>query len=78
MHKLQQDMVDLYLDLRKDMPGLTTISFMIGDYFDGPSFCNYYHVGEDCTGFDTVEELIAVVEKHKAHRHNNELLFRRV
>ena len=74
----EKHLMDIYNKLKKDLPGLHRLTFEIDTYsHSGKTKMNgWYHFGNNCEQWHSIEELIALAESVRARRMRKEILFR--
>lgn len=63
MKKLEQKLLQVFKELQEVLPKLHKVSFEIQQcaHLDEPNFYGFYHIGEDCVMYETVDELIRLL-----------------
>ena len=59
MKKLEQKLFQVFKELQEALPKLHKVSFEVQKYThrNEPSFYGFYHIGEECVMYETVDEL---------------------
>ena len=76
MNGLNDKLLFVYADIKKQIPNLNHLSFEISDW-NIPQVYGFYHIGEDCEQFDSIEEFQDILATRRRHREKNEILFRK-
>ena len=75
---LEKELIDLFNESKKGFSGLHNISITVATYSSrGPCVSGFWHVGEQCNSFNSLDEFLLAVSEAKKYREKNELLFRK-
>ena len=79
MKTIEKHIMDIYTEIKKELPGLHHISFEVTHYHHSSKTATmgYMHVGEKCILFDSVTEIQDYIKETKERRAENEILFRK-
>ena len=79
MKTIEKRLLDIYAEIKKEIPGLRHITFDTITY-DGSGETRiscFLHIGGQCLSFDSVTEMQDYIKKTKERRSENEILYRK-
>ena len=78
MKTIEAHLLEIYKGIKKDVPGLNALSFMILESVGrNPYLSGFIHTGEICEEFKKIEDLKKLVSDKVSSRARNEILYRR-
>lgn len=69
MQTIEKHIIKVYTDMKKIWPNLNRVTFEAGDVPpDSFKVCGFYHLGDKCTSYDSIAELIDALSEINSSR----------
>ena len=75
--EIESQAIAVYNLIKKEIPNLHRLTFEVQRLSMGVTVHGFYHIGNDCQSYDSVNELISLISETINHRAENEILFRK-
>ena len=79
METIEKHILDVYAEIKKELPGLDCISLGVHYYHHSgeTKMLGFLHSGGECVQFGSVTEIPDYIKNTKEQRAGNEILFRK-